>query len=79
MDWYKKSTYDPQENATHDFYEKITDQEYRVLNEFVQRTPGQSQPWHPVPFARVQKIWSDFNKFGFVREIRGMDMICDKN
>jgi hypothetical protein len=36
---------------------------------------GGKQPWNFLPFPRLKKIWEDYMKFGFVRDVKGLDQI----
>lgn len=36
---------------------------------------GEKQPWQFLPFPRLKKIWEDYIRYGFVRDVKGLDII----
>jgi len=61
-----------------DVYEEQTRQEATILDEFLDSDPGSKISWSPVSFGRVQKIWNDTARMGFVRDERGLAGIADQ-
>ena len=67
--------YDDDEDD-YDFYDEASEARENVLNTFVQN-PKAAQPWSVVPAGRLQKIWADTERMGFVRDVKGIDEIAD--
>ena len=36
---------------------------------------GGKQPWDFIPFPRLKKIWEDYIRYGFVRDVKGLELI----
>ena len=72
MNWYKKA-----QNAIEDYYEDVSEEYERILNEYYDRKSkkGQMMSWDVIPFARLKKIWEDYARDGVVRDTKGMDEI----
>ena len=79
MNWYKKAQQREQwqwdEETMWDYYEdhhmNIVDQ----INNFNSSKSGERQPWRLIPAARLKKIWMDTAQMGFVRDVKGLQMI----
>lgn len=67
------------ENKAYQYMEKVDEHAYNMLEEYhnKKRKKGTNMSWTVIPFARVKKIWIDYAKTGFVRDIKGMDKIAD--
>ena len=50
---------------------------YEILKEYhdKKRKRGTKMSWSVVPFARLKRIWEDYAKLGFVRDIKGLQEI----
>jgi len=59
----------------YDFYEEADIARNQVLQDFMQN-PKQRQSWNLIPASRLNKIWADYSKFGFVRDEAGIDYIA---
>ena len=60
-------------NYYNDHDENIMGQVY----DFNESKPGSRQPWRLIPLKRIKKIWADYIKMGFVRDINGLSLIED--
>ena len=67
------------EDIDWDLYEIMDDVKQNILTGFFSdRKKGiKNQPWQLVPFARLKKIWEDYMNYGYVRDIKGLEMIDD--
>jgi hypothetical protein len=67
------------EDIDYDLYEKMDQVKQDILTGFFNdRKRGiKKQPWQLVPFARLKKIWEDYMNYGYVRDIKGLEMIED--
>ena len=81
MNWYKTSQNNKREqwqydeDTTTDYYET---HDYTIMDQvgdFNNSKPGSRQPWRLIPLARIKKIWADYIKMGFVRDINGIALI----
>jgi hypothetical protein len=66
------------EDVNWDLYEKQDEMMYKLLDDFLfNNTPELDKRiyWRVVPAARLKKIWEDYIKLGFVRDIKGLDLI----
>ncbi len=83
MNWYKRAQQEEterwqwDEDTMYDYYEThdetIRDQVY----DFNESKPGSRQPWRLIPLPRVKKIWADYMRMGFVRDVKGIQLIED--
>jgi hypothetical protein len=81
MNWYKRAQNkkenrwqwdeDTMWNYYDDHDENIRDQVYN----FNDSKPGSRQPWRLIPLPRVKKIWADYMRMGFVRDVKGIELI----
>jgi len=64
----------------YDLYEEVNEHVSSILSEYYDesRVQGSQMSWSVVPFARLQKIWQDYMKYGFVRDEKGLNMIADQ-
>jgi len=66
------------EDENWELYEKQEEMMYKLLDDFLfNNTPELDKRiyWRVVPAARLKKIWEDYIKLGFVRDIKGLDLI----
>ena len=83
MNWYKKlqaakeDQWQWDENTMYDYYDEHDNHMMNQVREFNKSKPGDRQPWRLVPLHRVKKIWADYMRMGFVRDIRGLQLIED--
>lgn len=66
------------EDENWDLYEMQDRMRDKMLNDFLfNNTPELNKRiyWRVVPAARLKKIWEDYIKLGFVRDIKGLDLI----
>ena len=49
---------------------------YNILDAFVRG--DKRVPWRVIPAARLTKIWGDYGKMGFVRDIKGLNNIKEQ-
>jgi ribosomal protein S18 acetylase RimI-like enzyme len=67
----------------YDIYENHFDDEQtvasHVLEEYAQHRndPNYRMDWDLVPAARLVKIWNDYMSTGFVRDVKGIDMVAE--
>jgi hypothetical protein len=60
-----------------DLYEKYDEVKRDILYGFLNNNKRgiKKQPWQVIPFGRLKKIWEDFMRLGFVRDVNGLEMI----
>jgi hypothetical protein len=81
MNWYKRSQKIPSdrwqydENTMCDYYDEHDQYVLDQVYDFNDSQPGDRQPWRLIPAGRLKKIWRDTAKMGFVRDIKGIEMI----
>lgn len=71
----KENDYD---DSDYSFYDDMDEKIEKILQDFLFSNNDDFTariPWRVVPFARLKKIWEDYIKFGFVRDVKGLDMI----
>ena len=75
MKIYVKAQMNPE-----DAFEMVSDEISNIILEFYNpsRQKNTQMSWSVIPFARVKKIWADFAKHGFVRDVSGLNKIIDK-
>lgn len=62
------------EDAAYEWYDRY----YEKIREIMYDSQhNNKQPWYPMAINRLQKIWTDYSKFGVVRDERGLDDIAD--
>ena len=71
--WYRKCLANIE--AVEDWYEQA-DQVFDQTYQNFKQNPQQRQEWHTVPAARLTKIWTDYSKNGFVRDVKGLEYIA---
>ena len=52
----------------------------RILQKFLEENNEDytlHMPWRLIPYPRLKKIWEEWAKFGFVRDVQGLEMIED--
>ena len=64
-----------EEDILEDFGSQSWQAIYESLSQFKNSEPGSRQSWPLVPFGRLNKIWKDYMKHGFVRDVKGMEAI----
>jgi hypothetical protein len=70
--------YGHDEDENWNFFENQNEMIYKLLDDFLfNNTPELDKRiyWRVVPAARLKKIWEDYIKLGFVRDIKGLDLI----
>ncbi len=65
------------DNTLDDYYENYRDLISDQVRDFNKSEIGDRQPWRLIPAERLSKIWKDSAKMGFVRDIKGLQMIED--
>jgi len=80
MNWYKRANpkedrwqYD--EDTMLDYYETHDETIMDQVNNFNESKPGTRQPWRLIPLPRIKKIWADYMRMGFVRDVKGINLI----
>jgi len=64
----------------YEMFERYGDYALSVLRKFLYENNEDytlNVAWRVIPFPRLKKIWEDWAKFGFVRDEKGLSMICD--
>ncbi|MFW6008394.1 MAG: hypothetical protein ACOCP8_03920 [archaeon] len=82
MNWYKKAQkererWEYNEDTMYDYYENHDETIMNQVSNFNESKPGDVQPWRLIPFQRLKKIWTDYMKLGFVRDVKGIELIED--
>jgi hypothetical protein len=82
VNWYKKAQpknerWQYNEDTMHDYYEGYDQSMMEQISDFNNSKPGERQPWKLIPLARLKKIWADYMRMGFVRDVRGIELIGD--
>ena len=67
-----------EEKSSYEYFDSQLEAIGDVLQEFKRREKGTTQPWSVVPFSRIKKIWEDYMKMGFVRDVKGMESISQR-
>ena len=83
MSWYKLSQQKElnlgiptEKDLEYEYFDAEREAIDEVLSEFKISKPNTTQPWTLVPFDRVKRIWEDYMRMGFVRDVRGMESIA---
>lgn len=66
--------YNPSMDTIENYFELYDMELASIINDY-QANPEGTQPWSFLPFPRIQKIWADFAKTGFVRDEKGIDKV----
>lgn len=83
MNWYKraqntkKDQWQYDEDTAMDYYEEHDQNIIDQVVDFNQSKPGDQQSWRLIPAGRLKKIWMDTARMGFVRDVKGLEMIKD--
>ena len=66
-----------EEEIDYDLYYLYFETINNILSDFLEHKKMgiKEQPWVVIPFPRLKKIWEDFMRNGFVRDIRGLEVI----
>lgn len=72
-----EETWQYDENTMYDYYDTHDEAVLDQINQYNQSKPGDIQPWRLIPAPRLKKIWTDYMKFEFVRDVKGLQMIED--
>ncbi len=79
--WYKKAQQREQwqydEDTVLDYHEEHNMSIMDQVNDFNTSKPGERQSWRLIPAGRLKKIWADHARMGFVRDVKGIEMIQD--
>jgi hypothetical protein len=62
----------------YELYDDMEDKINKILIDFLFENNDEFTkriPWRVVPFARLKKIWEDYIKFKFIRDVKGLEMI----
>ena len=82
MNWYKKAQktedrWQWDEDTLQDYYEEHDENIRNQVYDFNESKPGDRQSWRVIPAGRLKKIWADHARMGFVRDIKGIEMMQD--
>jgi hypothetical protein len=84
MNWYKKAQQNnSQERWQYDdetaenYYEDHDSHMVEQVRNFNDSKPGSRQPWRLIPLNRLKKIWAEYMTLGFVRDVKGVELIED--
>jgi hypothetical protein len=83
MNWYKRAQEEKEdrwqwdEGTMLDYYETHDDTIRDQVYNFNDSAPGSRQSWRLIPLPRIKKIWLDYMKMGFVRDVKGIQLIED--
>jgi len=64
----------------YEMWERYQNYTLRILQLFLEQNNDDytvNMPWKLIPYPRLKKIWEDWAKFGFVRDEKGLESICD--
>ena len=65
--------------VTHEVIEAYVERLDQVLIEMWEAAnKGRKYPWTTLNLTRAKRIWNDFMKFGFVRDVKGLENIADE-
>jgi hypothetical protein len=65
------------EDAFYDIMDLETEIHTHVLNEYLERKPGDRMRWRLISFPRLKRIWETQAFKGIVRDDRGLDTIIE--
>jgi len=83
MNWYKRAQqenrerWEYDEDTALDYYDTHDEVIMNQVGDFNNSQPGTRQPWRLIPLPRIKKIWADYMKMGFVRDVKGLQLIAD--
>lgn len=75
--WYKLYKKSNSDYAFYDLWDKISEAKIDIINEFINKKTV-SQPWNPVKFSKLKRIWQDYTRLGIVRDAKGMQEIVNQ-
>ena len=67
-------------DVDYEMYERYQNYTLRILQLFLEQNNEDytiNMSWKLIPYPRLKKIWEDWSKFGFVRDEKGLEAICD--